>query len=302
MTDHKSLYNAGWSFGKEKLKGDKPDLSKGSFYYNPLTDMPGTEADREQFPLSYPCNVWPKDEDLPGFKDSAVSLGKLLHNVVVDLSCHIDHLVKSKVDGYKEHTLYEAMQKTDKAKARLLYYFPLRNVASNECSAEIEEDSWIGWHNDSGFLTALAGDCYVDDQTGCRIDNPDPDAGLYVTQRSGKSIRVDIPPDCMAIQMGECVQIITGGLLVATPHCVRGARSNAQGVARISHPCFIDTAPNFPLSLPKGRTSQQVFESSVSSKVPPLSERWTSDGMKFGDFLHATFSRYYDWSAMGDKK
>ena len=151
LTDHKSLYNSGWSFGKEKLRGDKPDISKGSFYFNPLTNTPGTAADREQYPLSYPQNVWPNESDLPGFKESAKTLGKLLHNVVVDLSWHIDTLVATLVTGYKPNLLYNAMRDTCKSKGRLLYYYPL-----DEASFEHhEEDSWIGWHNDSGFLTAL---------------------------------------------------------------------------------------------------------------------------------------------------
>lgn len=36
-----SMYNVGWSHGKEKL-GDTPDFAKGSFYGNPLYDEPGT--------------------------------------------------------------------------------------------------------------------------------------------------------------------------------------------------------------------------------------------------------------------
>lgn len=36
-----SMYNVGWSHGKEKL-GDTPDFAKGSFYGNPLFDEPGT--------------------------------------------------------------------------------------------------------------------------------------------------------------------------------------------------------------------------------------------------------------------
>jgi hypothetical protein len=36
-----SMYNVGWSHGKEKL-GDTPDFAKGSFYANPLYDEPGT--------------------------------------------------------------------------------------------------------------------------------------------------------------------------------------------------------------------------------------------------------------------
>ena len=151
LADEQSLYNAGWSLGKEKLKGDKPDLSKGSFYFNPLTDCPGSKEDRDLYPISYPKNLWPKDEDLPGFKEDAVELGKLLHNVVVELSWHIDVLANDSVEGYQKNLLFDAMKNTCKAKGRLLYYYPLDDAA-RECP---EEDSWIGWHNDSGFLTAL---------------------------------------------------------------------------------------------------------------------------------------------------
>jgi len=37
LSDPKSLYNAGWSHGREKL-GDVPDLAKASYYFNPITD------------------------------------------------------------------------------------------------------------------------------------------------------------------------------------------------------------------------------------------------------------------------
>jgi hypothetical protein len=51
LTDKSSLYNAGWSYGKEQLGQNKPpDTSKGSFYYNPVTDTPGTAHDRELYP------------------------------------------------------------------------------------------------------------------------------------------------------------------------------------------------------------------------------------------------------------
>lgn len=37
--NEESLYNIGWSHGKEKLEG-KPDYAKGSFYANPTYDVP----------------------------------------------------------------------------------------------------------------------------------------------------------------------------------------------------------------------------------------------------------------------
>jgi len=89
LVDEKTLFNAGWSHGKEKL-GAKPDLAKGSFYFNPLTDAPGTAEDREKYPLSYPVNVWPEDVVVSGFQQEAKELGGLMRDVVVLLSKHID--------------------------------------------------------------------------------------------------------------------------------------------------------------------------------------------------------------------
>jgi isopenicillin N synthase-like dioxygenase len=295
LQDESSLYNAGWSFGKEKLSGDTPDTSKASFYFNPLTDTPGSADDRKQYPASYPCNKWPTAK-LPQLEPACKTIGAIMKGAVVELTKHVDaYIVKTKKDDieYDPPTLlYDAMVETEKAKGRLLYYFPTTST---------KDDSWIGWHADSGFLTALAGDMYVDHTTGEAIPCPDPNAGLYVatppttTDTEEYQIhRVDIPFDCMAVQVGECVQLVTGGALVATPHCVRGA-SNVPNVARISLPCFIDTPPTFPIYIPKGCTRDEALHKAYS-RVPPLGARWTKDGMTFGDFLGKTFSTYYEWS------
>lgn len=116
LSDPKTLYNAGWSHGKEKL-GDKPDTAKGSFYFNPLSDKPGTPELRDQFPLSYPCNVWPDDEKIPGFESKAKNIGSIMHKAVVRLSLHIDALAKKRLgESYADNMLYNQMQATDKAK------------------------------------------------------------------------------------------------------------------------------------------------------------------------------------------
>jgi len=174
--------------------------------------------------------------------------------------------------------------------------------ANKECepSAKVQEDGWIGWHNDSGFFTALTPDMYVNDDDGTTLDNPDPEgAGLWVVGRDGGTVHVAIPADCMAVQVGECTQVITGGELVATPHCVRSVRANfARGrrIARCSCPCFVDTHPTFPLRVPCGYTRDDALSKGVSTKVPPLGERWEADGVTFGDFLGTSFRRYYEWT------
>ncbi len=57
-----SLYNAGWSKGKEKI-GNVPDELKGSFYANPLHDRVGLFTDSH--PFFYPDNIWPTRVRLP---------------------------------------------------------------------------------------------------------------------------------------------------------------------------------------------------------------------------------------------
>jgi len=113
--------------------------------------------------------------------------------------------------------------------------------------------------------------------------------------RDGNEIKVFIPSDCMGIQVGECLQVISGGLLVATPHCVRGCKASPN-IARLSLPCFVDTPVNFPLSIPAGCNREDVFRNTVAQKVPPLAERWTRDGQTFAEFLQESFQVYYSWA------
>mmetsp|Transcript_97933 Transcript_97933/g.282524 ORF Transcript_97933/g.282524 Transcript_97933/m.282524 type:complete len:356 (-) Transcript_97933:307-1374(-) len=282
LEDPDSLYNAGWSHGREMLKDQQADLAKASFYFNPITDLPGTEEDRKRYPVSYPANKWPT-KSMPDLEPACKRLGCLMKDVAILLSKHIDAYAQTKCPTYPTNLLHETMKDTEKVKGRLLYYYPLKNSDSSV-------DSWIGFHNDSGYLTALAGDIYMDPQGKLLSECPTPDAGLYVEDRNQKVVPVRIPSDCMAIQIGECTQIVTGGSVVATPHCVKGA----PDLVRVSLACFIDVPPATPIEAPTGSNSNTIL-AQESKRVPPLSKRW-EPGMTFGDFLGKTFQMYYEWN------
>ena len=97
----------------------------------------------------------------------------------------------------------------------------------------------------------------------------------------------------MAVQLGECIQIVTGGVLTATPHYVKGAAPiSGVKVARVSHPCFIDPNPDFQLHVPASGDMEKALAS--NEKVPPLPGRFISNGQVFGDFLQKTFQKYYE--------
>ena len=101
----------------------------------------------------------------------------------------------------------------------------------------------------------------------------------------------------------DSLQIMTGGLLVATPHSVRPSRSKAGNpIGRGTFPVFIDTPAEFPLYPPEGVSRTQVFDKTIDSRVPPLSERWTKDGVSFVEFLGDTFTKYYEWTKSQETK
>eukprot|EP01128_Nolandella_sp_AFSM9_P011404 TRINITY_DN811_c0_g1_i1.p1 TRINITY_DN811_c0_g1~~TRINITY_DN811_c0_g1_i1.p1 ORF type:complete len:368 (+),score=44.68 TRINITY_DN811_c0_g1_i1:42-1106(+) len=285
LEDDESLWNAGWSYGREMF-GGQVDQSKGSFYANPLYDVAVPEAVREQHPYSYPHNRWPQ-QALPALEPAFKTLGKTMFDVIVLLCQQIDALMKKRNPAYTAD-LSKHISNTRKLKGRLLYYFPTDDQRA---------DSWIGWHNDSGFLTALTSALFFDDDTGEVIANPDPEGGLYVVTRGGDPVRVRVPADHLAIQCGEALQVVTGGLLVATPHAVRASKAPAgKRVGRGTFPIFIDTDVDFPLSAPVGTSREAVFDKTPDSRVPPLSDRWTEDGMPFGKFLSDSFKLFYSWN------
>jgi isopenicillin N synthase-like dioxygenase len=279
LEDECSMFNSGWSYGKEKL-GDNPDTNKASFYFNPLCDNARPEI-REKYPWAMPANRWPSS-DLPDLATHCKALGKRMHEVVVSLAKRIDCLgYGPKIAGELEHSL--------KAKGRMLYYYPIPDNGTSP----VRPDGWIGWHNDSGFLTGLTPDMYFEHSTGRIVPNPEPaSAGLWVADRSGTLRRITIPPNAMAVQCGECMQIITGGKLVATPHCVRPP-INSPGISRACMPLFVDSTPEFPLVSPNGR--EAVFTHTVKQWVPPLADRW-KDGQTFAEFLGESFKAYYNWN------
>ncbi|KAL3917478.1 MAG: hypothetical protein SGILL_004694 [Bacillariaceae sp.] len=220
-------------------------------------------------------------------------IGTLMKEVAVILSKHIDDYTCAVNPSYQANTLYNALKDTEKAKGRLLYYYPLGGGEEKK-DENAAEDSWIGWHNDSGFLTCLSGGIFLQPDGTILDKSPSEEAGLYVVNRQDEVLRVKLPADCMGIQIGECTQILTGGAVVATPHCVRGA----PGIARTSLACFIDTPPAYPLTSPPGGATTDLLAKS-SSRVPPLAKRWT-DGMAFGDFLGKTFEMYYEFASKGE--
>ena len=60
--------------------------------------------------------------------------------------------------------------------------------------------------------------------------------GLVVRSRSGAEIELDIGPDQLVVQMGDFMEILSGGLLPATTHWVKNMPGVRTSIAYFDHP------------------------------------------------------------------
>jgi isopenicillin N synthase-like dioxygenase len=165
-------------------------------------------------------------------------------------------------------------------KARLLHYFPAPETETEANKSGVDgegddDDDWCATHIDHGCLTGLTSAMFLDEATSSPAlpsapsssasslpllhelpRSPDPQAGLYISSRTGDIVKVNIPKDCLAFQTGEALQLITQGRFRAVPHFVRGARrpdTAEGGSARIARNTLaVFTQPNLAEEVQKG--------------------------------------------------
>ena len=272
IEDMESSYSFGWSHGKEKLVDGRPDIYKGSFYANPVHDDPtdGNLDLAKEHPAYLRPNLWPSDlPDLePAFKD----LGRLIVKVGEHLLRQCDRYTSGQ--GLAPGTLIKSIARSKNHKARLLYYFP----TSSSKSEEDETDCWCGWHLDHGSITGLTSAMFFDREMN-EVASPDADAGLFIRDRNGSVVKATIPANCLAYQTGEALQICSGNVLQATPHCVRSCTTAT--VSRATFAVFIQ--PSF----------QEYLNAPTDIKSSVAVPGW-SDGMSFSEFSAARFKKYYE--------
>jgi isopenicillin N synthase-like dioxygenase len=231
LEHQKSNYSFGWSHGKEMMNG-KADLAKGSFYNNPMYNDPVSHIKdyATKFPEYSSSNIWPIP--LPELEGAFMELGSLIIQVGLRVAYHCDKYLNNNLNDLPQNFLQEMIKDSITHKARLLHYFPISPEDAGETPDGKNIDSWCGIHVDHSVLTGLTAAMYVDESTpdfkqidleNAEIKRILSNAGLYIKDRHDNFTQVQIPPDCLAFQIGESAQIASEGLLVATPHLVRGA-------------------------------------------------------------------------------
>ncbi|PCH33351.1 Clavaminate synthase-like protein [Wolfiporia cocos MD-104 SS10] len=283
--DPKTKYSFGWSHGKEIMNG-RPDTLKGSYYANPVVDTPNVPADqRAAYPEYYGTNIWPSNdiEGIDGFESAFKTLGRLIFAIgcdlatacqpfgkapcwcvytsetAADLHTASSHLVDSSV------SLADLIRSSQTTKARLLHYFPPSPDAPLPAADE-PIDSWCGFHLDHSLLTGLCSAMFLrpgPNGEPTAVPSPSPTSGLYIRTRGGALTKVSIPPDCLAFQTGEALELATAGSLRATPHCVRvGASADMEDVSRETFALFMqpNTDQQIAVSETFGQFSKRVFD------------------------------------------
>ena len=225
---------------------------------------PTAEFSSRNFPEYLSPNLWPHENTVPGFKEIFEDLCRLIIDTAVLVAKACDRYAEKEVPAYKPGYLEHVVKTSTTTKARLLHYFPA-DPATVKSKGENIDDDWCATHLDHGCLTGLTSAMFVNEsgqipkvETGSSAyastldelpSSPDPAAGLYIESRSGETIQVKIPRDCIAFQTGEALERITKGKFKAVPHYVRGVRpgigdgENAEGrIARNTLAVF--TQPN----------------------------------------------------------
>lgn len=255
LSSPSSKYLIGWSHGKEALKTGSYDTLKGSYYVNcaPFFHQkprPPQTHSSQQYQEYTGENIWPREDLLPGFRQTFEELCTLIIEIASLVARACDDYAVATISGYEPGCLQNIVETSTTTKARLLHYFPQERCTETQPAESSDpDDSWCATHVDHGCLTALTSALYIDESAHPPIlpslpppppqpiitpSSPPPppllppastppssSSGLYIQSRTSTITHVTIPSDCLAFQTGEALQLITGGRFRAVPHFVR---------------------------------------------------------------------------------
>jgi isopenicillin N synthase-like dioxygenase len=239
-------YQRGWTppdTEKAVIAGGQPDF-KECYFAAPL---PITNELQLEYPQICAPNVWPSH--LPNFKDRYLKIGQAIHEVGCILleGC-------AQALGLDKECFTQRIQGGAHV-MRALNYIPLHPSQVNTGIRWGEE------HTDFNLLTLLPGGRFFN-QDGSHY-TPKQQAGLYLRTRAndqypqGLRIKGSAPKGCMIAQVGQQLEILTGGRLLATPHEILPPQDPYVGRMSIAH--FMHMHPHQLLSpLPSFKTENAI--------------------------------------------
>ncbi len=218
-------YQRGWTPPNTEqavVAGGQPDFKECYF----VAPKPLDERCRLMFPEIYADNSWPENAD--DWREDYLALGTAVHEVGMDLlrAC-------AKALDLPEATFSEATEGGPHV-TRALRYLPLDE---SQVGTDI---LWGEEHTDFNLLTLLPGGRFYD-PAGERCERPDPEAGLYLRARAtdehpkGRMVHGRPPAGCLVAQVGQQLEILTGGRYQATPHVITPPKQPAYTRTALAH-------------------------------------------------------------------
>ncbi|BGP37355.1 hypothetical protein JCM10450v2_001262 [Rhodotorula kratochvilovae] len=298
-----SHFSYGWSHGKEVMNG-KPDTLKGSYYNNPSQDLtPGLHAG--DAPVA---NIWPDEAGVEGYEAAFKELCALMVRIGELVGAACDQLVGKTASS---KTVEQLVRESHSSKARLLHYFPRddttfslppsSSVPDEPYKPEDVDDSWCGTHIDHSLLTVLCPSLYLFHPTAASsssapldplvIPAPSRSTGLFIKTRGGKVVQASIPEDCVALQTGETVELLTNRRLAATPHFVNATAATLGRRALKAVERKKEAEPETWGKVESGKVTRETLAVFLQ---PNHDEVVAEDGETFGQFSARVFKRHYD--------
>jgi len=209
-------YQRGWTPPNTEqavIAGGQPDF-KECYFTAPL---PLDPLCKRWFPEVYTDNVWPEHAEV--FRELKLALGRQLHLLGSRLLRACERALDvpggsltGKTEGGAHVSRILKYLELDADQARLAQGPPGERIL------------WGEEHTDFNVLTLLPGGCFY--RGGQRGDTPDDGGGLFLRtpptpeHPAGKLIRGKAPEGCVVAQVGQQLEVLSGGRFLATPHVI----------------------------------------------------------------------------------
>ncbi|MBX7192114.1 MAG: isopenicillin N synthase family oxygenase [Sandaracinaceae bacterium] len=240
-------YQRGWTppnTEKAVVAGGQPDF-KECWFAAPEHLDPELVA---QYPEVCADNVWPSGDD--AFPSLYTKAGHELHVAGLALLKGAARALELPEDAFTARCVGGPHI------FRMLRYLPLNEAQTRQ------DILWGEEHTDFNLLTLLPGGRFHD-PSGAVAKAPDDGSGLYLRTRptkehpEGQRVRGTAPAGCIVSQVGQQLEILTGGTFLATPHVITAPTT--PGWSRLSAAHFVHLHSHqmlFPLE--RFRTAETV--------------------------------------------
>ena len=220
-------YQRGWTPPNTEqavVAGGQPDFKECYF----ISPQEADESLKQRFPEIYADNIWPEDAET--FKRTYLEISRQLQEVGARLLRGCGEALE-----LAPHTFEEIVAGGPHV-TRALKYVPL---SEEQVGTDI---LWGEEHTDFNALTILPGGRFINPE-GEYDAKPDEDAGLYLRTRpteehpQGRKVQGSTPEGCIVAQVGQQLEVMTGGTFLATPHVIEAP--DAVGWSRVSMAHFV---------------------------------------------------------------